>query len=594
MKKTLVRFAAAALSLALLLPCVSAYKEDRDSAITIRVGLASSSSHNSLGELVGANLWNNAGYGAGYRFGYYDDELDFVELARTDEDVEQVTVIKTQNTWAINGGRDTYSNSDNGGTVVGCYHILLEECEDYESAVAAAEEYGGFVAWINNGYQVRFGAYTTKEKAVAGQESLGMGEVVGTSSYGMNVIATGTDRILFQYDNGEGSVLGVLPDVTGAEDVRTWFWDIKYRGGFTYQRIAGGNLTVVNVLDLEDYIKGVAPYEMGRSWPLEALKTQATCARTYALDRLNYHKSLGFDLCNSDNCQVYYGAGSKSTTWGPTDVSDQAVEETAGQVIWYKDELALTLYSSCHGGASEDIVNVWTWNKPGAYPYLCGVEDPYEAEADSINAKSNWTVSYTKKELTKQLQSKGFGRNTSVEALELEYSELGNVIKLVVHWTNGQKNTFKPSDGSNSIRSVFGVDSIRFTVNGETANAATGSTADKAFAINEEGKYKTLDGYYVVSGDGTISLLDVSKDVYVITGDGDIDALLEQDPDAGTNKGGGTVTVSASTYEFEGSGWGHQMGMSQFGAYAMANLGFAFDEICEFYYPGTKVGPYQS
>jgi len=61
-----------------------------------------------------------------------------------------------------------------------------------------------------------------------------------------------------------------------------------------------------------------------------------------------------------------------------------------------------------------------------------------------------------------------------------------------------------------------------------------------------------------------------------------------------TDATGGTVTVSASTYEFEGSGWGHQMGMSQFGAYAMANLGFAFDEICEFYYPGTKVGPYQS
>lgn len=593
MKKTLMRFAAAALSLALLAPCVGATETQEKEGVTIRVGLASSSTHNSLGELVGANLWNNTGYGSGYRFGYYNENLQFVEVARTDETVEQVSVIKTQNTWCINGGRDTYSNSDNGGIAVGCYHILLEECADYETAAASAEAYSGFVAWINGNYQVRYGAYLSKEEAVAEVESMGQGEVVGTSSYGMNVVATGTDRILFQYDNGEGSVLGILPDVTGAEDVRTWFWDIKYRGGFTYQRIGGGNLTVVNVLDLEDYIKGVAPYEMGRSWPLEALKTQATCARTYALGRLNHHKSLGFDVCNSDNCQVYYGVGSKSTTWGPTEVSDQAVDETAGQVIWYKDELALTLYSSSHGGASEDIVNVWTWNKPGAYPYLCGVEDPYEAEVSSINAKSDWAVTYTKKELTKQLQSKGFGRNTSVDELELEYSELGNVIKLVVYWTNGQKNTFKPSDGSNSIRSVFGVDSIRFTVNGETANAAASSTASKSFSINGEGKHTALDGYFVISGDGTVAALDVSKDVYVITGDGDVDALLEQDVSAGTNQGGGTVTVSASTYKFEGGGWGHQMGMSQYGAYAMSQLGFDFEEICEFYYPGTEVGPYQ-
>ena len=61
----------------------------------------------------------------------------------------------------------------------------------------------------------------------------------------------------------------------------------------------------------------------------------------------------------------------------------------------------------------------------------------------------------------------------------------------------------------------------------------------------------------------------------------------------GSNQGGGTATVSGSSYVFNGSGWGHQVGMSQYGANAMARLGFSYDEIVEFYFPGTKVGDYQ-
>lgn len=593
MNRRFTQIASAVLAVALMIPYTGAArsKENETEKMMLRVGLASSSSHNSLGELVGANLWNNDGYGSGYRFGYFDEELEFVELARTDEDTEQISVIKTQNTWHKDGNRDSYSNEDNGGTVIGCYHIQMGEevYDDYESAVEAADEYEGFVAWIDGEYQVRYGAYTTKDDALLDMEELGEGTVVGTSSYGINVIVTGTDEILFQFDDGEGSALGVMPDVTGADDVRTWFWDIKYRGGFRYQRINGRNLTVVNIVELEDYIKGVAPYEMGRNWPLEALKTQATCARTYALGRLNHHKSLGFDVCNSDNCQVYYGVGSKNTNWGPTKTSDRAVEESAGEVVWYENELALTLYSSSHGGASEDIVNVWTWNKPGAYPYLCGVIDPYEEDAADINARSSWSVTYTVNELTKRLHGQGFGMSTEVEELELLYSDLGNVIKLVVHWANGQSNTFKPSDGDNSIRKVFGVDSIRFVVNDERVTGSAGPV-EGPFRVNGDEKKESTEGLYVISGNGTVAAL--NQEIYVIDGDGDIEPLFEED-DSEDKPMGGTVYVSGKKYEFEGSGWGHQMGMSQFGAYAMAEQGFKYDEICEFYYPGTKVGPYQ-
>lgn len=594
MKKRFMQLAAVVLAVSLCIPVGTAAKHDD---IKIRVGLASSSSHNPLGELEAAHLQNNSGYGAGFRFGYFDEELEFVELDHTDDSVTQIAVLKTQNLgygYVESQGKNSYSSDIEGDTVVGCYHVQLPgPCDSYEEARDYADVYDGYVAWINGEYQVRVGAYETKDDALEALEDIGEGDVVGTSSYGLSVVELGTDRILFQFDEGEGRALAVMPDVTGEEDVRTWFSGFKYRGGFSYERIDGGNITVVNVLDLEDYIKGVVCYEMGREWPLEALKTQAICARTYALRNLGTHKSLGFDMCNTDYCQVYNGVGSNRDNYGPTEISDQAVEETAGQVVWYGDELAATYYSSSHGGASESAKHIWGTNM-SKYPYLCGVEDPYEKEADDINGYSPWTVRYTRNELTQKLQSRGYGIGTKVDELELTYSELGNVIGLKVRWKNGQKNSFSPD----SIRSCFGLRSIRFTVNGETVRQTDEEnkrTDGNRYLVNDNAELDHLDGLYVISGEGKVS--DLSKDVYVITDEGTVAPLEEKKEESkkptGTNQGGGTVVVSDSEYIFEGRGWGHQIGMSQFGSYAMAELGFACEEIVEFYFPGTEVDYYE-
>ncbi|MBQ1207856.1 MAG: SpoIID/LytB domain-containing protein, partial [Lachnospiraceae bacterium] len=458
MRKITKRLAALLLAAAVMMPATAmaaTYNDDGD--IMVRVGLASSSKHNELGQLACANLQNADGYGEGFCFGYYDEDLNFEELAHTDDDVTAVAVMKTQNLcygYDEEQGRYTYSANVDSDIKVGCFHIRLEDTfTSFKNASNTAEDYDdAFVAWVDGEYQVRIGAWFTKDEALEALDELGEGEIVGTSSYGINVVETGTDRVLFQYDDGEGSRLAILPDVTGEEDVRTWFRGYKYRGGFNYERIAGGSLTVVNVLPLEDYVKGVAPYEMGREWPVEALKTQATCARTYVLRNLGKHKDLGFDICNSSWCQVYRGTGSDRADYGASKISDKAVEESAGQVIWYGTDMAETFYSSSHGGASESIENVWG-SKLSKYPYMCGVEDPYEQGADKINAYSSWTVKYSRSELTKKLQSSGYGVGTKIDSMDLTYSELGNVIKLVVHWSNGGKNSFKPDD----IRSIFGL-----------------------------------------------------------------------------------------------------------------------------------------
>lgn len=575
-----MQFAAVLLAVVLSLPTVLAAGSGGE---MVRVGLAYGS-----GALVNANLENNTGYGSGYRMGYFDDDLDFVELAWTDEDETQITMVKTQNTW-VNG--TSYSNSDNGGNVIGCYHVLMESgYRSYEQAAADAQEYrDGFVAWIDGDYQVRAGSYTSRQEAEDAAQSLG-GTVAGTSSYAVNVTRTGTAEILFQFDGGDALALGVMPDVTGADAVRTWFKDYRYYGGFRYERIGGGNLTVVNIVDLETYIKGVVPYEMSSSWPLEALKVQAVCARSYAYINIHSgkHTSYHFDVCNTTDCQVYYGAGSKNAGYQATERTDQAVDETAGEYAWYDGQVIEAFYSSSHGGASESVYNVWGTSLE-QYPYLCGVEDPYEADMASKNSYSSWTVSYTSSELAQRLENYGYDASSGIESLILTYSDLGNVIQVRVNYRGGGSDTIRPS----SMRSVFGISSIRFTVNGQAASSGSGTTSSSGGGLTANGS-TSLDSqgtYTVISGSGSLSQAGLDG-LYAISGSGSITPA----EDAASGGGSGTdtptgtqVTVSGSSYSFQGSGNGHQLGLSQYGAWAMAERGFTYDEIIEFYYPGTYV-----
>ena len=575
-----MQFAAVLLAVVLSLPTVLAAGSGGE---MVRVGLAYGS-----GALVNANLENNTGYGSGYRMGYFDDGLDFVELARTDEDETQITMVKTQNTW-VNG--TSYSNSDNGGDVIGCYHVLVESgYRSYEQAAADAQEYrDGFVAWIDGDYQVRAGSYTSRQEAEDAAQSLG-GTVAGTSSYAVNVTRTGTAEILFQFDGGDDLALGVMPDVTGADTVRTWFKGYRYYGGFRYERIGGGALTVVNIVDLETYIKGVVPYEMSSSWPLEALKVQAVCARSYAYINIHSgkHTSYHFDVCNTTDCQAYYGAGTNSSSYQATERTDQAVDETAGEYAWYDGQVIEAFYSSSHGGASESVYNVWGTSLE-QYPYLCGVEDPYEADMANKNSYSSWTVSYTSSELAQRLENYGYDASSGIESLTLTYSDLGNVIQVRVNYRDGGSDTIRPS----SMRSVFGISSIRFTVNGQAASSGSGTTSSSGGGLTANGS-TSLDSqgtYTVISGSGSLSQAGLDG-LYAISGSGSITPA----EDAASGGGSGTdtptgtqVTVSGSSYSFQGSGNGHQLGLSQYGAWAMAERGFTYEEIIEFYYPGTYV-----
>lgn len=135
-----------------------------------------------------------------------------------------------------------------------------------------------------------------------------------------------------------------------------------YRGRLEVFANTKGALTVVNVITLEDYVRGVVPNELSPGgWPeLEALKAQAVAARTYAVSNLGRFASEGFDLTPDTRSQVYGGRATEHP------LSDRAVLETRGRIATYKGAPINALYTSTCGGRTEDGENIFG-GSPVAY-----------------------------------------------------------------------------------------------------------------------------------------------------------------------------------------------------------------------------------
>jgi stage II sporulation protein D len=130
-------------------------------------------------------------------------------------------------------------------------------------------------------------------------------------------------------------------------------------------------MTVINVLAIEEYLKGVLPKEVGASWPIEALKTQAVVSRTYTIANFNKHKDQGFNLCSTTHCQVYGGLNCQ------THSANQAVKETNKEVLTYKDKVIQAFFHATCGGHTDSPKNVWNSNWEDIPPYLKGVKCAY-------------------------------------------------------------------------------------------------------------------------------------------------------------------------------------------------------------------------
>ena len=147
-------------------------------------------------------------------------------------------------------------------------------------------------------------------------------------------------------------------------------WPVSVAGtrylGRLRVRTVGGEVLVINELNLESYLKGVVPAEMGPSqFPqLDALKAQTVAARTYAVAHLGDHDDEGYDLCDTPACQVYGGADVQHP------LTDRAVDETAGLIAVFDGQPIDAMYTSTCGGHTESS---WLLFEGRAQPYLAGV-----------------------------------------------------------------------------------------------------------------------------------------------------------------------------------------------------------------------------
>lgn len=308
--------------------------------------------------------------------------------------------------------------------------------------------------------------------------------------------------------------------------------DRPYRGSMELLPRADG-LTVVNVVNVEEYLLGVVSSEMGVSYPLEALKAQAVAARTYALKNQGRMSTQGYDLDDTAACQVYGGYFSEDPR------TSHAVEETAGQVLTYDGQLIDAVYSSTCGGYTESAEEAWG----RAVPYLVGVSD-FQGEVDPAIApqprdEAGWAA-YC-------MTARG------LNCLQPKYArpEAFRWVKLI---TRKELEAGLPADCR--VGTVRSITVLHRGASGRiTALQLDGS--EHSVTLQSELTIRKAFG----------KLRSSAFTVEIYRDDNDIPVV----------------------FAFWGAGWGHGLGMCQVGAVGLAELGKTYDAILTHYYHGVRV-----
>jgi stage II sporulation protein D len=204
-----------------------------------------------------------------------------------------------------------------------------------------------------------------------------------------------------------------------APEARVAVEGVPYRGSLRVLVNPRGTLNVVNRVDLEDYLYGVVPAEMGpkRYDAVEALKAQAVAARTYAFAHRGQFESEGYDICATPKCQAYAGAPLEDP------LSTAAVDGTRGLVLAYENKFADALFVSTCGGVTENVENVFAG---GPLPYLVSVpcgELPAEDVPAAAVPRDGGTAGRPLLEWRGYVLRRHAGKRAAVRAANLETAQ---------------------------------------------------------------------------------------------------------------------------------------------------------------------------
>jgi len=323
------------------------------------------------------------------------------------------------------------------------------------------------------------------------------GKVIGHGNYLVQSKVRLLDRgILVGLDVYPSKYLTIEP----SKDASIIIDERPFRGEVTFVRTADNHITVVNDINVEDYIKGVLFHEVSHHWPMEALKAQAVATRTYALYSIN-PAGKPYDMTNDIYSQVYGGKNSERYR------TDLAVDETRAQVLTYDGKIIPAYFHATCGGMTEDATELW---KLKDIPPLRGVPCSFCQNSPHFYWKRNFRL----REIQDALDLHGYkvGAIKEISIVDRDRSDRIEHLKIVQR--NGQELVISGKD----FRDLMGpnvIDSNNYTV--------------------------TMRGYYV---------------------------------------------------DINGKGWGHGVGMCQWGALGMAKQQFTYRQILAYYYPQSVLQDY--
>ena len=331
-------------------------------------------------------------------------------------------------------------------------------------------------------------------------------------------------------------------------------------------------------INVEDYLLGVVPFEMGDSFPLEALKAQAVTARTYALRKSG--SSGAYDVEDTTNDQAYRGR----TTSSP--LSEQAVTETKGLCGVYRGALASCFYSASNGGQTELGQHVWPTDAPDAYGYMDMRDDPYDLENRNSVVKR-----YT---LQKKPGEKGIG-----EALHQALTTaMGEQLSALGVEADGELVRFDEIQSVEAVTPKYDGDSrlmteLRFTVKISVRDYTFRQTPSPQLAASST---PHADETPAPTATPAFSPYRRVKEAVTVT----LPIFTEAERAMGLSinvSQNELITVSdiGSAFLIESRRFGHGVGMSQRGAEQMARqYGMTYEQILAFYYPGMGLVSYDT
>ena len=323
-----------------------------------------------------------------------------------------------------------------------------------------------------------------------------------------------------------------------------------YRGFFRVETQDDG-LLAINIVPMEQYLYGVVPREMPASWPMEALKAQAVAARTYALRNMNQRSGARYDVVSTQLNQVYGGLSDEQRR------ASQAVDATRGQVITYNGAPILAAYHSSSGGHTENVENVWGY----PLPYLVGVKD-----VDYDSPYYRWEVTYTFEGLRTYLDRANLGVGDVFEVrLSDDRGVSGRPVEVTVIGSQGSRTV-----RSDVFRRAVGLRSTKLDL--EVGDATVQVPETRKAGRNE---------YVTIVGAASTDERPLTYNMVLGAGQ-EARRVLDA-----TIAGAGFTAPVVLT--FSGGGWGHGVGMSQYGARALAEEGRDYRAILTYYYTGVDL-----